>query len=136
MPKIRNIPNFCYNSNGIQSKVKEIHFIDNIIKLKELIMKGYFNLLKFIILISFLPMVIYAFIGLGRIQIVCSQTVESLESPTQETYVSQVIIQAPWGENNLWFDKEESDPGEFGIHFTGEGPPVTPNGYTVAPNGA
>ena len=65
------------------------------------------------------------------------------EEPTaQETCVSEVIIQAHWGERSLydriygWYaGKEESKPGEFGFEITGEGPPIGPNSFTVAPNG-
>jgi hypothetical protein len=57
--------------------------------------------------------------------------------PEKETYVSEVIIQAPWAERCLYEygGGEESPPGEFGMHVTGEGPPLTPSGFTVAPNG-
>jgi len=71
-----------------------------------------------------------------------AQSVQSQEAGARETYVSEVIIQAPWGERSLydriygWYaGKEESQPGEFGFEITGEGPPIGPNSFTVAPNG-
>jgi hypothetical protein len=73
---------------------------------------------------------------------VLTQPARCEEPAAQETYVSQVIIQAPWGERSLydriygWYaGKEESKPGEFGFEITGEGPPIGPNSFTVAPNG-
>jgi hypothetical protein len=46
----------------------------------------------------------------------------------KETYISQVIIDAPWGK----------EPGQFGIYEPGEhgeeGPPVGPNTFTISPN--
>jgi hypothetical protein len=70
----------------------------------------------------------------------------SSETATQETYVSEVIISAPWAEKNLEYDGEESPPGEFGLHsivFPDSlreklpDPPLPegPTAFTVAPNG-
>jgi hypothetical protein len=63
----------------------------------------------------------------------------------QETYVSAVIISAPWGKKNLVYDGEESPAGEFGIRiyevpeslqqFADVPPPEGPTSFTVAPNG-
>ena len=91
-------------------------------------MKAYYKLMVAVVMVGVL-LVGYALLATGQ------KETESPEAIEQETYVSEVIIQAPWGEKNLWYDKEESKPGEFGIHFTGEGPPVTPSGFTTAPNG-
>jgi hypothetical protein len=60
--------------------------------------------------------------------------VGSSETATQETYVSEVIISAPWGEKNLVYDKEESPPGEFGYHVDEE-TSIGPSCLAVAPNG-
>ena len=79
--------------------------------------------------------VVYLLSGSSQEQVTPRQPVQSEEPGAQETYVSQVIIEASWGEKNRWYDKQESEPGEFGMHITGEGPPVTPSGFTVAPNG-
>ena len=68
------------------------------------------------------------------------------ESPTaQETYVSEVVISAPWAEKNLVYDGEVSPPGEFGIHEHFSGTPMKllgdgnslegPTSFTVAPGG-
>lgn len=56
------------------------------------------------------------------------------DTTVQETYISKVILQAPWGEKNLVNGKEESKPGEFGYHVSKEGE-LGPNTFTVAPNG-
>jgi hypothetical protein len=63
----------------------------------------------------------------------------------QETYVSKVIISAPWAKKNLVYDGEESPPGEFGVYQfvvpeslkdQGDaGLPEGPTSFTVAPNG-
>jgi len=37
------------------------------------------------------------------------------EKVQQQTYVSSIILTAPWGQKNLFMDKEPSPPGEFGI---------------------
>lgn len=61
---------------------------------------------------------------------------ESQDTVTQETYVSQVILQAPWGETNLYHGGGgvESKPGEFG-HYSSEETYLSPDAFTVAPNG-
>jgi hypothetical protein len=56
------------------------------------------------------------------------------DSIPQETYVSKVIISAPWGKKNLVYDKEESPPGEFGFEIVDERF-VGPSCFAVAPNG-
>ena len=63
----------------------------------------------------------------------------------QETYVSAVIISAPWAKKNLVYDGEESPPGEFGVYqyvvpeslkqWVDAGLPEGPTAFTVAPNG-
>jgi hypothetical protein len=78
-------------------------------------------------------------------QIKPSQTREAKDTLAQETYVSEVILQAPWAEKNLVDDGEESPPGEFGIRvysvpeslkeFGDVPPPEGPTSFTVAPNG-
>jgi len=62
------------------------------------------------------------------------QTEKQAGQVQQETYVSKVIIQAPWGAKNLVYDKEESKPGQFGYHVSEE-TEIAPNTFTVAPNG-
>jgi len=52
----------------------------------------------------------------------------------QETYVSEVIISAPWGEKNLVYDGEASPPGQFGYHVNDE-TEMGPSCFAVAPNG-
>jgi hypothetical protein len=52
----------------------------------------------------------------------------------QETYVSEVIISAPWGEKNLVYDGETSPPGQFGYHVDDE-TEMGPSCLAVAPNG-
>jgi hypothetical protein len=54
----------------------------------------------------------------------------------KDTYVSKVIISAPWGEKNLYkyAGGEESPPGEFG-YYVSEETELGPNAFTVAPNG-
>ena len=75
-------------------------------------------------------------IGVASIwAMVQSQQVQKPEKQVQqETYVSKVIIQAPWGAKNLVYDKEESKPGEFG-HHSSEEATIAPNTFAVAPNG-
>ncbi|HVP36519.1 MAG TPA: hypothetical protein VMT04_05935 [Terriglobales bacterium] len=61
----------------------------------------------------------------------------------QQTYTSTVILSAPWGQKNLYMDKELSSPGEFGIfdpytrepNAVDQGPIQGPSTFTVAPNG-
>jgi hypothetical protein len=63
----------------------------------------------------------------------------------QETYISAVVISAPWAKKNLVYDGEESPPGEFGVYqyvvpeslkqWVDAGKPEGPTSYTVAPNG-
>jgi hypothetical protein len=38
------------------------------------------------------------------------------DTTLQKTYVSKVLISAPWAKKNLVYDGEESPPGEFGLH--------------------
>jgi hypothetical protein len=52
----------------------------------------------------------------------------------QETYVSEVVISAPWAEKNLVYGKEESPPGEFGCAIDDERF-IGPSCFAVAPNG-
>ncbi|MGB2805145.1 MAG: hypothetical protein WBD64_09660 [Candidatus Zixiibacteriota bacterium] len=70
---------------------------------------------------------------------------KSQDTIPQETYVSEVMLRAPWAEKNLVDDGEESPPGEFGIRvysvpeslkeFGDVPPPEGPTSFTVAPNG-
>lgn len=64
----------------------------------------------------------------------------------KQTYVSEVVLRAPWAEKNLVYDGEESPPGEFGLHsivfpdsLRGKLPdpplPQGPTAFTIAPNG-
>lgn len=59
---------------------------------------------------------------------------EPQDTIAQENYVPEVVVQAPWGEKNLEFDKEESKPGEFG-YYVSEETQLAPTHFTVAPNG-
>lgn len=61
---------------------------------------------------------------------------ESKDTIAQDTYVSEVIVQAQWGEKNLYkyAGGEESKPGEFG-YYTSEETEIAPVHFTVAPNG-
>ncbi|MFQ6003367.1 MAG: hypothetical protein ACE5KJ_06430, partial [Candidatus Zixiibacteriota bacterium] len=52
-------------------------------------------------------------------------TTKTPEPVRKETYVSKVILQAPWGEKNLVYDKEESKSGEFGVHEEFQEPGAT-----------
>jgi hypothetical protein len=104
-------------------------------------MRNPFKALSVLILTGFLLSVTYISTDLSRKQIIYSQPVQSLEPPPQETYVSEVIIQAPWGEQSLydstygWYaGKEESKPGEFG-YYASEETELSPNSFSVAPNG-
>ena len=86
-------------------------------------------------------------IGVASIwAMVQSQQPEKSEKQVQqETYVSKVVIQAPWGVKNLVYDKEESKPGEFAFYqyqvpeslkmVVDAGLPEGPSAFTVAPNG-
>jgi hypothetical protein len=73
-------------------------------------------------------------------------TTKAPEPVEKETYVSKVIISAPWGKTNLVYNGKESPPGEFGLHamvipdsLREELPapplPEGPTSFTVAPNG-
>jgi hypothetical protein len=61
----------------------------------------------------------------------------------QQTYVSMIILNAPWGQKNLFMDKEPSPAGEFGIfdqyardpNAVDRGPVQGPSTFTIAPNG-
>ena len=72
-----------------------------------------------------------------------AQSVQSEEAGAQETYVSEVIIEAPWAEENLYqyAGGEESTPGEFGMYEEFQEPEATgglilgPNSFSVAPDG-
>jgi len=98
-------------------------------------MKTPIRLSRILILGCSLSALFYVLLALTQGPRTFTQPVQSEEPTAQETYISEVVIQAPWGERNLWYDKQESGPGEFGMHITGEGPPVTPSGFAVAPNG-
>jgi hypothetical protein len=72
------------------------------------------------------------------------QPSKSQDTTIQETYISKVIISAPYSKKNLVYDGEQSPPGEFGVSqyavqeslklcvtCFAEGP----SAFTVAPNG-
>ncbi len=65
------------------------------------------------------------FLVLGLLLVIKNKADQS----KKEAYVSQVIIDAPWGEN----------PGQFGIYEPGEhgeeGPQVGPDFFSISPNG-
>jgi hypothetical protein len=61
-------------------------------------------------------------------------TTKTPEPVQKETYVSKVIISAPWAKKNLVYGKEESPPGEFGYHVDEE-TAIGPSCFAVAPNG-
>ncbi|MGB8657981.1 MAG: hypothetical protein WCE90_09395 [Candidatus Zixiibacteriota bacterium] len=62
--------------------------------------------------------------------------VQSQDTTAQETYVSEVIVQAPYAKKNLVYGKEESPPGEFGYYVSEEeSPAVGPSTFAVAANG-
>jgi hypothetical protein len=74
--------------------------------------------------------------SMGQQQGSVSQSTGSGTGSERETYVSEVIIQAPWAEKCLYQygGGEESPPGEFG-HYVSEETELGPNSFTVAPNG-
>jgi hypothetical protein len=51
------------------------------------------------------------------------------------TYLSNIVLTAPWGKNNLRNDKIPSEPGTFGFTIDAEGIEHGPTSFTVAPNG-
>jgi hypothetical protein len=63
----------------------------------------------------------------------------------KQTYVSEVVLRAPWAEKNLVYDGEESPPGEFGVYQAtvpdslkeqiDAGMPEGPTSFAVAPTG-
>ena len=75
-----------------------------------------------------------------------NDTREAKDSLVRETYVSEVVLQAPWAMRTLAYDGEESPPGELGLRavvlpdsLRGKLPdpplPEGPTSFTVAPNG-
>jgi hypothetical protein len=80
-------------------------------------------------------------------QIRPTRPVKTADTTAQETYVSKVILSAPWAKKNLVYDGEESPPGEFGLQafiFPEDSlkeelpaPPLPegPTSFTIAPNG-
>jgi len=98
-------------------------------------MRAYFKLMMVLVVVGIL-LAGYALLATGQKKTALSEGVESKEPSGQETYVSEVIIQAPWGEKNLykWAGGEESKPGEFG-HYVSRETELGPNTFTVAPNG-
>ncbi len=73
------------------------------------------------------------------------QPSKSQDTTMQETYVSKVLISAPWAKKNLVYDDEESPLGEFGVYqyavqeslklCHGTCDAEGPSAFTVAPNG-
>ena len=92
-------------------------------------MKRFTKIIALLIFAGALVLCIQSLLAVGQ-----QDTTKSPEPVQQETYVPQMIIDAPWGEKNQVYDKEESKPGEFGLS-KGEGPPRGPSSFTVAPNG-
>jgi hypothetical protein len=43
-------------------------------------------------------------------------SIRTQSPPEKQTYVSEVVLRAPWAEKNLVYDGEESPPGEFGVY--------------------
>ena len=84
--------------------------------------------------------IICLFFGLFFILSVCGLTADEVQ---QQTYASRLILTAPWGQKNLYMDREPSPPGEFGIFdpYTrnpkafDEGPVQGPSTFTIAPDG-
>ena len=76
-----------------------------------------------------LIVIFFAFLG---ILFIVSNHADNVE---KETYVSRVIIDAPWGEKNLFKDKVPSERGKFGFWLNSQGLEVGPTGFTVGPNG-
>jgi hypothetical protein len=73
-------------------------------------------------------------------------TTKTPEPVQKETYVSEVILRAPWATRSLVYDGEESPPGKFGLNVYEvpdslkeelPAPPLPegPTSFTVAPNG-
>lgn len=98
-------------------------------------MKACFKLMRGLVVLGLL-LVGYALLATGQERAESSESAQSEDPPAQETYVSEVIIQAPWGEKNLYkyAGGEESPPGEFG-HYVSEETELGPNSFTVAPDG-
>ncbi|UCB52215.1 MAG: hypothetical protein JSV10_09550 [Candidatus Zixiibacteriota bacterium] len=63
-----------------------------------------------------------------------SETRGTKDTLAQETYVSEVIISAPWADTNLAYGGRESPSGEFGYAIVDQRF-VGPSGFAVAPNG-
>jgi hypothetical protein len=84
--------------------------------------------------------IICLFLGLFFILTIFGFAVDEVQ---QQTYVSRIILTAPWGQKNLYMDKEASSPGQFGIFdpYTrnpkafDEGPVQGPSTFTIAANG-
>ena len=91
---------------------------------------------RILILVCSVSALLYVVLTLSQGRRTFAQPVQSEEPTAQETYVSQVIIQAPWAEKNLYryAGGEESPPGEFG-HYVTEETELGPNSFAVAPNG-
>jgi hypothetical protein len=66
-------------------------------------------------------------------QAVSLESAAGQDTVQQETYVSEVIISAPWGEKNLVYGGEESPPGQFGCAIDNERF-LGPSCFAVAPN--
>ncbi|MGB8657986.1 MAG: hypothetical protein WCE90_09420 [Candidatus Zixiibacteriota bacterium] len=74
-----------------------------------------------------------------------SEQSKAEDTTLQETYVSKVIISAPWAKKNLVYDGEESPLGEFGVYQfvvpeslkdqVDAGLSEGPTSFAIAPNG-
>lgn len=91
---------------------------------------------RILILACFLSVLVYVLLVPAQERRTFAQSVQSEEASARETSVSEVIIEAPWAEKNLYqyAGGEESPPGEFG-HYVSQETELGPNSFTVAPNG-
>jgi len=83
------------------------------------------------------------FLGLFLILIFSVIIGTEKEVQQQQTYIPQVILNSPWGEKNVFMDKEASPESEFGVYDPysrnpkayDAGPIQGPSNFNVAPNG-
>jgi len=59
---------------------------------------------------------------------------DDTNNTTQGTYQPRIVISAPWGEKNLWDNKEASEPGTFAFSYNDQNLECGPTAFTVAPN--
>lgn len=84
-------------------------------------MKSYLKPIRIGIALCLLSIGLYPLSAVSQQQGSVSPSTQSGKGSEQETYVSEVIIQAPWAEKCLYEygGGEESLPGEFG-HYVSE----------------